>query len=228
MQKLQALARNPNILREIEVVGQRPVQLSRNKGICTFKNGSKMESYSLGTLRGNRAKVVVVDESPEVDQKTLDEVAAPLKNFKRDVCQTYGIPDYSSKTVSITSACMKNNYFYTDFVRVMKEMAKGNEESFACALDYRCAARVGITDMSFFEAEKRRLPSSSFDSEYGSIFIGAETDSLFPYDLTESCRTLKRVEYAQPKGGTSDYIMGVDLATSSERQADNAVICVVK
>lgn len=36
------------------------------------------------------------------------------------------------------------------------------------------------------------------------------------------------MEYAQPRGGVSDYIMGVDLATSSERQADNAVICVVK
>ena len=72
------------------------------------------------------------------------------------------------------------------------------------------------------------MPESKFAMEYGSIFLGAESDSLFPYDLTESCRTLKRVEYAQPRGGTSDYVMGVDLATSGEKLADNAVICVIK
>ena len=39
---------------------------------------------------------------------------------------------------------------------------------------------------------------------------------------------LKRVELAQPTSCTSEYVMGVDLATSSERTADNAVICVLK
>ena len=58
--------RNPEIMREIQCDGHRPVQLSRNKGICTLKNGSKIESFSVGTMRGNRAKIVVVDESPEV------------------------------------------------------------------------------------------------------------------------------------------------------------------
>ena len=36
------------------------------------------------------------------------------------------------------------------------------------------------------------------------------------------------MEYAQPISCSSDYVMGVDLATSSDRQADNAVICIVK
>lgn len=51
---------------------------------------------------------------------------------------------------------------------------------------------------------------------------------MFPYDLTDTCRVLKRVEYAMPKGATCDYVMGVDLATSSSKLADNAVITVVK
>ena len=34
--------RNPEIMREIQCDGHRPVQLSRNKGICTLKNGSKI------------------------------------------------------------------------------------------------------------------------------------------------------------------------------------------
>ena len=220
--------RNPEIMREIQCDGHRPVQLSRNKGVCTLKNGSKIESYSVGTMRGNRAKIMVIDESPEVKADDLDAVIGPVRNTKRDICHQRGIADYPSKTISITSACLKSNYFYAMFVSALRDFAKGSRGSFACALDYRSAARVGITDMEFFRKEQRKMPEAKFAMEYGSIFVGAESGSMFPYDLTEGCRTLRQVEYAQPSGSSSDYVIGVDLATSTDRKADNAVICVVK
>ena len=220
--------RNPEIMREIQCDGHRPVQLSRNKGICTLKNGSKIENYSVGTMRGNRAKIMVIDESPEVKADDLDAVIGPVRNTKRDICHQRGIADYPSKTISITSACLKSNYFYAMFVSALRDFAKGSRGSFACALDYRSAARVGITDMEFFRKEQRKMPEAKFAMEYGSIFVGAESGSMFPYDLTEGCRTLRQVEYAQPSGSSSDYVIGVDLATSTDRKADNAVICVVK
>lgn len=220
--------RNPEIMREIQCDGHRPVQLSRNKGICTLKNGSKIESYSVGTMRGNRAKIMVIDESPEVKADDLDAVIGPVRNTKRDICHQRGIADYPSKTISITSACLKSNYFYAMFVSALRDFAKGSRGSFACALDYRSAARVGITDMEFFRKEQRKMPEAKFAMEYGSVFVGAESGSMFPYDLTEGCRTLRQVEYAQPSGSSSDYVIGVDLATSTDRKADNAVICVVK
>nr|DAS29567.1 MAG TPA: large terminase [Caudoviricetes sp.] len=220
--------RNPEIMREIQCDGHRPVQLSRNKGICTLKNGSKIESYSVGTMRGNRAKIMVIDESPEVKADDLDAVIGPVRNTKRDICHQRGIADYPSKTISITSACLKSNYFYSMFVSALRDFAKGSTGSFACALDYRSAARVGITDMEFFRKEQRKMPEAKFAMEYGSVFVGAESGSMFPYDLTEGCRTLRQVEHAQPSGSSSDYIIGVDLATSTDRKADNAVICVIK
>ena len=220
--------RNPEIMREIQCDGHRPVQLSRNKGICTLKNGSKIESYSVGTMRGNRAKIMVIDESPEVKADDLDAVIGPVRNTKRDICHQRGITDYPSKTISITSACLKSNYFYALFVSALRDFAKGSTGSFACALDYRSAARVGITDMEFFRKEQRKMPEAKFAMEYGSVFVGAESGSMFPYDLTEGCRTLRQVEYAQPSGSSSDYVIGVDLATSTDRKADNAVICVIK
>ena len=220
--------RNPEIMREIQCDGHRPVQLSRNKGICTLKNGSKIESYSVGTMRGNRAKIMVIDESPEVKADDLDAVIGPVRNTKRDICHQRGIADYPSKTISITSACLKSNYFYAMFVSALRDFAKGSTGSFACALDYRSAARVGITDMEFFRKEQRKMPEAKFAMEYGSVFVGAESGSMFPYDLTEGCRTLRQVEYAQPSGSSSNYIIGVDLATSTDRKADNAVICVIK
>lgn len=219
---------NPNILREIDGDNHRPIQLSRNKGICTFKNGSKIESFSIGTMRGNRAKIIVIDEAPEVKAEDIDAIVAPVKNTKRDICHQLGIDDYTSKTISITSACLKSNSFFTSFVSTLKRFVRGDLSAFACALDYHSAARVGITDMSFFDAERRKLPESKFAMEYGSIFVGAESNSIFPYDLTETCRVLQKVEYAMPKSCVSEYVMGVDLATSNDKLADNAVITVIK
>ena len=218
----------PDIMREIDAYRHAAVRLSRNKGLCTLKNGSVIESYSIGTFRGNRAKIVVIDEAPEVKKEDLEAVIKPVRNTTRELCIQHGFKDYPSKLVSITSACLKSNYFYEGFVDAIKRRARGASNCFACALDYRSAARVGITDMSFFEEERSSMPESEFQMEYGSIFLGAEAGSVFPYELTERCRVLRDVETAMPAKSTSGYVMSVDLATSSSKQADNAVICIIK
>lgn len=220
--------RNENVLREIEANGHAPVQLNRSKGICRLKNGSKIESYSIGTFRGARAKIIVIDEAPEVKKEDLEAIAKPVRNTTRDNCIQLGITDYPSKMISITSACLKSNYFYDAFVDTLRKNSKGRTDCFACALDYRAAARAGISPMSFFEKEREDLPQEKFQMEYGSIFLGAEAGSVFPYELTEKCRILKEVETAMPAKSKAEYIMGVDLATSSAKKADNAVIVVIK
>ena len=218
----------PDIMREIDTNGRAPVTLNRSKGKCKQRNGSEIESYSIGTFRGNRAKIIVIDEAPEVKKEDLDGIAKPVRNTTRDICVTKEFPDFSSKIISITSACLKSNYFYEAFVDTLRRMSRGDKNCFACALDYRAAARVGITPMSFFEEEKQTMPDSKFAMEYGSEFLGAENGSVFPYELTEKCRVLKEVETAMPSKSTAEYIMGVDLATSSSKHADNAVIVMVK
>lgn len=176
---------NPEIYREIQSDGHKPVQLSRNKGICTLRNGSKIESFGIGTMRGNRAKIVVIDESPEVKNDDINAIIAPVKNIKRAVSHQLRIPDFPPKTVFITSACLKSNYFYSMFVGALRDFTRDDRSSFACALDYKSAARVGVTDMAFFDSERRKLPESKFAMEYDSMFIGAESNSIFPYDLSD-------------------------------------------
>lgn len=220
--------RNENVLREIDTNGHAPVQLSQNKGICKLKNGSKIESYSLGTFRGNRAKIIVIDEAPEVKKEDIEAIAKPVRNTTRDNAIQFGFKDYSSKMVSITSACLKSNYFYEAFVGVLRKIARGDMDCFACALDFRAAARVGITPLEFFLKEKEDMTEAKFAMEYGSIFVGAESGSVFPYELTDKCRKLTSVEIAQPVKSNAQYVMSVDLATSSAKHADNAVICMVK
>jgi len=230
LQKLKILAdQNQNIAKELSLKNSRSyVRLAKDKGIAEYKNGSKIESYSIDSMRGTRAKIVIIDETPEVDAEAKEAIISPIKNYTRDICFTYDAKDFPSKTIEITSACPKSNSFYTDFVRVVKEMAKGNHEAFACALDYNVPARTGISTMEFFMAEKSKMPDLVFKMEYGSIFVGSMDNTAFPYELIEQCRTLKSIELKQPKSAKSRYVISLDIATSEAKGADNSIITVIK
>lgn len=155
-QKLKILAeQNVNIANEMQANNAKNlVQLSADKGKVSYKNGSKMESFAVKSMRGQRAKVVIIDEIPEVDQEALDAIVSPILNYRRDISFNYDFKDYPSKAISITSACEKANSFYDAFLRTVKEMAKGTPGAFACALDYNAAAANGITDIDFFNKKE--------------------------------------------------------------------------
>lgn len=227
---LKSLAdQNPNIANEISATNARTlVQVQKDSAKCTTKNGSVMESIALESARGRRAKVVIVDEALDVDQDLLESIVAPTKNETRYNARAYGFKDFPSKTITITSACGKNNPYYTNFLNTVKQMAKGDRNVFACALDYRTAAADGITDMDYFMREKERQPDLIFQMEYGTKFLGSENNSAFPYELTQTCRTLKKIELEQPKNSKSRYIISLDIATSDAKDADNSIITVLK
>lgn len=219
----------PDVLREINASRHnKPVQINPHKGVCWLKNGSKIESYSMGTLRGNRAKILICDEAPEIPKSDLDAVAKPIMNETRDICIQRNINDYDSKIVSITSACLKNNYFYTSFINILKRMASGEDGCFAWAMTYKEAVREGISKQSFFDDQRADMTEEKFKMEYESIFLGAAEGSVFPFDLTDRCRTLTEVEVAQPAKSTVEYVMSLDIATSSAANADNAALTTFK
>lgn len=219
----------PDVVREINASRHnKPVQINPHKGICWLKSGSKIESYSMGTLRGNRAKILICDEAPEISKSDLDAVAKPIMNETRDICIQRNIEDYDSKIVSITSACLKNNYFYTSFVNILKRMAAGEDGCFAWAMSYEEAVREGISKQAYFDDQRKDMTDEKFKMEYESIFLGAAEGAVFPFDLTDRCRTLVDVEIAQPAKSTVEYVMSLDIATSSASNADNACLTTFK
>ena len=230
LRKIDELCRaNNNIMNEIDMSKSRnPVTIRTGGGECLLKNGSKIVSMSIPQMRGTRAKIIIADETPEIKSSDIDHIVLPTRNYTRNMCYTYGIEDYTSKVIKITSACLKSNDFYTDFVRVLREMAHGNPEAFALATDWKASVAEGINTAEFFDMERKRMPAEAFDLQYGSIFLGAEANTVFPYTLTEACRTLRGVETQQPKQTKSEYVMSVDIATSTSKDADNTVISVLK
>lgn len=225
----ELIERNKNMVAELSSTNQKTyVRLQKDKSSCQFKNGSSIQSYSLESARGQRAKIVVVDERLDTPAQVISAVVEPIKNFRRPISRDYGFQDYPSKTVSISSASTKSNPMYDDFKRLLKNMAEGDMSSFACALSYEAAVYDGITDIQFFQKERQRQSQEVFNVQYGSIFVGANENSAFPYQLVEKCRTLTKVQLQQPKNSKSRYVMGVDLATSQAKVADNSIISVVK
>lgn len=230
LRKLKALAtNNKNIQNEILASSARNwVQLSKDSGQCVLKNGSIIRSLSMESARGEHGKILIEDEALETDQEDMDSIATPIRNTTRIHCVDYGIEDYDSKIITITSACEKTNLYYKTFMHAVTNMAKGDKTVFACTLDYKTAAANGITKMDFFMREKEKLPSSVFDMEYGTIFIGANANSALPYDLTSPCRTLQTIEMEQPKGSKSRYVICLDIATSTAKGSDNSILSVLK
>ena len=229
-EKLRQLAdQNPNLANEIKATNTKNLVTINNVGAqCIWKSTSVCRALPLESARGQRAKVLWQDESLQVDAEQYNEIAEPIKNTTRLTAATYGFKDFPSKSICMTSACDKSNGFYKQFMHTLTEMARGDTESFACALDYQCAVDNGITEAAFFERERKRMPESAFLQEYGSIFLGANADSAFPYELVEGCRTLKKVEMEQPKSSKSRYVIGLDIATSAASGSDNSIITVIK
>ena len=228
--KLKLIAdQNPNIAREISTTSARSlVQVSKDAGKCTLKNGSSIESASIDSARGRRAKFIIEDEVALIPQDDLNAVVSPIANYRREISFNYNFPDFKSKIIAITSAVEKSNDFYSSMLQTAKQMSQGDKEAFVCITDYKAAAANGITEIDFFMKEKARMPESTFAMEYESKFLGSSGNSAFPYELTTACRTLKAVELEQPKSSKSRYVISVDLATSSASNADNTVICVIK
>ena len=230
LQKLRLLAdQNQNILNEIKTNNAKnAVSISKDRAKCILKNGSTIESYPLEAVRGLRAQVTIADEVLDIDQEMLEAILAPTRNARRDISMTYGFPDMRNKALFLTSCCPKSNPFYESFMSAVRQIDKGNDNVFACAFDYRAAISNGITDAEFFEEERARMPESTFQLEYGTIFLGSDGDSALPYALVDTCRTLKQVELEQPKNSKSRYVISMDIATSAATNSDNTVISVIK
>jgi hypothetical protein len=154
----------------------------------------------------------------------------PILQYKRDVYWRYKgeFEDFKSKFIQTSSAYLKSCDFFTRFKNALTDIKQGNDDTFACSLNYKTGVRHGIIDEDFVEAQRGDMNVASWEMEWNSRFIGDTEGSYFPYDLTEPCRVLDKVEYVQAKASKSRYLLSCDIATSARTYADNACLSVLK
>lgn len=221
---------NPNVAKEI-----RSIKISREACIVYFKNGSYIEARSLSvdgaSIRGFRAKIIYIDESAWVKSEVISSAVKPIAQYKRDIYWKYanaGFQDYNSKIIQTSSAYLKSCEFYDRFKISLKFMSDKSTAFFSCAINYKTGVRYGIISEDFVTQQKRQMPISSWEMEWNARFIGNSELSYFSYEITEPCRVLEKIELIMPKGSKSRYIISCDIATSSGKNSDNAVLSVLK
>ena len=175
---------------------------------------------------------MVIDESPARSRRTTwNAVIGPVRNTKRDICHQRGISDYPSKTISITSACLKSNYFYAMFCKRAAGFRQGQHGQLRvrAGLSQRGARgyyRHGVLP----KGTAAKCPKRSSRWNMGAFsWAPASGSMLFPMILTEGCRTLRQVEYAGSLREARPIISSASIWRPRRMaRADNAVICVVK
>jgi hypothetical protein len=225
-------SKDPNLQRELST----PVRITKSGGYVEFKNGSSISALAMSTdgsnLRGLRKKVILIDEASWVKSEVITSVLMPILSYKRDIWwekHEEGFEDFTSKLFETSSAYLKSCDFFARFTNTLVDMRDNKENnSFASSLNYEVAIRTGAKTREEIETYRNSMPASSFSTEWGSIFLGSENGSYFPYDLTEPCRTFEGVELFQPKGSKSRYILALDVATSSAETSDNAGLTIIK
>lgn len=223
----------PNLKREIFY----PIKIQKDFGLIRFKNGSVIKAKAMGNsgdnLLGERAKIIFVDEGVLISTFIFEKVLRPILNYKRPVWWNLRdtIPefeDYPSKLIEASSAFLRSCEYYTRGVDIVRSILDGNDNSFLCCISYKTCERLGMIDADKIEMDKTTMSKDVFDMEYGCLFLGAVKGAFYPYELVEPCRIIETVELKQPIGSKSKYVMGVDIAASSGRQADKTAIAIVK
>ena len=230
----RAANNSPNLKREIVY----PIKSSKDYGKIIFKNGSEIVIKAMGqdgsSLRGERAKIIFVDEGVLINTYIYEKVLRPILNYQRPIIwnlKAKGIDceDYQSKLIEASSAFLKSCDYYTRGENIVRKIVNENNDSnFLCCISYETCEREGMLDPVKIEEDKSTMSQDVFDMEYGCIFLGATKGSFYPYDLVEPCRVMEGVEVFQPAKSVSRYVMAVDVATSTAKYADKTAIAIVK
>lgn len=223
----------PNLKREIIY----PIKIQQDYGLLKFKNGSVIKVKAMGNngdgLRGERAKVIFIDEGVLITTQIFEKVLRPILNYKRPVWWNLRdtmpeFEDYPSKLIEASSAFLRSCDYYNRGVDIAKTIMNGSDNNFLCCISYKTCERLGMIDPEKIEMDKATMSKDVFDMEYGCLFLGAVKGAFYPYDLVEPCRVMETVELKQPTGSKSRYVMGLDIANSDKKQADKTAIAIIK
>jgi len=233
IQKIKGeLAKNENIAREILF----PIKTGSDDCVVNFKNGSEIRAIVLNQNQGDgdsarswRFHFLAIDESRIVKDEIIEKILIPMTKTKRPIAIEHGEKE-KSKVIFISSAYLKTSDLYKRFKYHYNKMISGDNNYYVCTLPYEVGCDAGIFEKEdiLAELEKPQVTKEIFDYEYNAKFVGSSGESYYPYELTEECRVLSKCELEQPKKSKTDYIIVHDVATSTAKEADNAVTTVIK
>lgn len=237
----------PNIQREIT-----KITINENNRIVEFANNSTIKVVALSdNARGIRSTCIIREECNSMKRKDLlDAVIAPMRYVRPAPFRN--LPQYKhlseeSKMISISSAGLKQNWWYTYTLQQIvisvfgdKTGIQSKDSTVFMAFDYLTSLEHGIKSPREIASERKSIDAISFTTEYCNIPYGIDENAFFAYEDFDKARVLtqafypKRPEevasgkqkYRMPKVPGEIRLVGVDLASSAARNSDNSsLVC---
>ena len=187
------------VLRQLRKDGWMQFKKDSNTGglIVEFENGSKIFSCALGeSLRGNRAQVVILDESAICSKTIYQQVAEPTLTQR----QFKGRPaDYIETTpqIFLSSPKTKSNWLWRTLVNCVNGFYKRKSKikyGFMC-VDVLSATVSGIQSPKQYYQRKKNTDDLTFQQEYMNIFLGSSENSIFKMEDFEQNQILEKPFY---------------------------------
>lgn len=237
----------PNIQREIT-----KITINENNRVVEFANNSTIKVVALSdNARGIRSTCIIREECNSMKRKDLlDAVIAPMRYVRPAPFRN--LPQYKhlseeSKMISISSAGLKQNWWYTYTLQQIvisvfgdKTGIQSKDSTVFMAFDYLTSLEHGIKSPREIASERKSIDAISFTTEYCNIPYGIDENAFFAYEDFDKARVLtqafypKRPEevasgkqkYRMPKVPGEIRLVGVDLASSAARNSDNSsLVC---
>lgn len=243
---------HPNIDREIE--GE--IKMNKDQAKILLKNGSTIETVVCGEgARGERANIIIMDESRGMNKNVIDTVFVPFLTgtrmppyAKNPKYQKYLKKEHNSK-IFLTSIGYKDEWSYKDFENYAKLIADKTPDYNIISLPYQFGVETGIISRSTIESQVRENKTDihTFQMEMEVIPFGESDSSMFTYTQVNRARKLvvplipptdseyieckgdlRKLPFYQKKENYELRVISMDIAVSAGRLNDNTVFCVFR
>lgn len=225
--------------------------------MITFRGGSKIETCVSGEgSRGNRAQILVLDESRLMFKDDIQDNLRKFLTGKRTPLYLGKKKEYQKEIdkehntiVYLTSIGYKNEWSFRDFVANTEAMASGKLNYGTMSLPYQFGVECGIITEDFIESELSNSSDniSSFKREMEVVPGGITEHSLFDYNKLAKARkvhtpiypltqklwvltggNIKKSPYYVEKQPGELRVLTFDIAYAIGRRNDNSGISIIR
>lgn len=229
----------------------------KDYGRIKFRGGSVIETVVSGEgARGNRAQILVLDESrlmfkddiknnlePFLTGRRMPPFAGKKKEYDKELSKEH------NSMIYLTSIGYQNEWSYRDFVTNTELMASGMLNYGTMALPYQFGVEAGIITQDFIEMQLRGIGDdiNTFRKEMEVIPYGITEHSLFDYTKLAKARKIhvpiypmtqkqwilaggdirKHKFYVEKQPGEV-RVLAFDIAYAIGRKNDNSAITIIR
>lgn len=241
---LELKPNSPELAGEID---EKQTKINGTNAQVVLKNGSYIKVVTASdSARGNRANILIIDESRMVKKDIIDTILrkfltqrrmpAYRKLSKAEKRKCYA--KEKNMTMYLTSAYFQDSWMFLKCQDTFKFMVNDKKKQFVCGLPYQLSIDEGLLDVDTVADEMAETDFSEvkFGMEYGCTWFGSDGDAFFDYITVSKNRHIKypmlparlaaKVGNAiqvriKPKENGEIRILSADIALMSSAKHDN-------